>query len=53
MHAPMIVNELTLEDFLNPQKKGFAAMIKDKYYNWNSEFNIKKTVLLCYFDFTL
>ena len=44
MYSPIIIDELKMEDFLNPTKKGLSASIKDKYYNWNSEYNIKKTV---------
>lgn len=47
MHAPVIIDELKLEDYLNPTKKGMVDSIKNKYYNWNSEYNIKKNV--CFF----
>ena len=45
MHAPIIVNELSMDDFLNPKKPGLVDSLKAKYYNWNSEYNIKKTVI--------
>ena len=44
MYAPIIIDELKMEDFLNPTKKGLTDSIKNKYYNWNSEYNIKKSV---------
>ena len=50
MHAPIIVDELSMDDFLNPKKLSLAQSMKAKYYEWNSEYNIKKTVfVVCIF----
>lgn len=49
MHTTVVIDELKMDDFLNPEKDTIAKNIKKWFYNWNSEFNIKKKVALASF----
>ena len=41
-----IIDELSLESYLNPAPKGMGDKVKEKYENVMSEYNIKRKVFL-------
>lgn len=46
MHTTVVIDPLSIDDYLTPTKKGAVANAKQWFVNWNSEFNIKKKVEL-------
>ena len=44
MHTTVVIDPLSIDDYLTPTKKGAVANAKQWFVNWNSEFNIKKKV---------
>lgn len=46
MHTKVVIDPLSIDDYLTPAKKGAVANAKQWFVNWNSEFNIKKKVRL-------
>ena len=41
-----IIDELSLESYLNPTPKGMGDKVKEKYENVMSEYNIKRKEIL-------
>ena len=44
MHTSLVIDELTLDHFLNPVRKSLIDNAKDRFVNWSSELNIKRKV---------